>query len=56
VLKNVDDKREIIDGLYTLLKHPKLYDSKKEQVKKLAENLKKGWRNEKEASYYINLF
>ena len=56
VLKNVDDKSKIIDGLYTLLKHPKLYDSKKEQAKKLAEKLKKGWRNEKDASYYINSY
>jgi hypothetical protein len=39
-----------------LLKHPKIYPSKKKILKEEIENLRKGWQNEKDASYYINTY
>ena len=56
ILKNVDDKLEIIKNLEKLLKHPKIYKSKKEQIKYEIYKIKKGWQNEKNAAYYINTY
>jgi len=54
ILKNVDDRSKIIKSLEELLKNPKIYPSKKKQIKIELYKIKKGWENEKEASYYIN--
>ena len=56
ILKNVDDKSEIIKNLEKLLKNPKIYSSKKKQIKYEIYKIKKGWQNEKEAAYYINTY
>jgi hypothetical protein len=56
VLKKVDSKWDLIGMLKTLSTHPKLYPSKREEVKRSIENLVKGWRNEREASYYIDTY
>jgi hypothetical protein len=56
VVKGVDDKSYIVKALSTLLNHPKIYPYKKEQIKTTIQNLKKGWSNEKSASYYIDSY
>jgi DNA-binding cell septation regulator SpoVG len=56
VLKELDDKREIINALKLLLKHPKIYPSKKEKLRWEIDKIYKGWKNEKDASYYINTY
>ena len=56
ILKEVDDKSDILRRLKGLLKHPKIYPSKKKQIKFEIYKIEQGWRNEKEASYYINTY
>ena len=56
ILKNVDDNLEIIKKLEELLKNPKIYPSKKKQIKYELYKIKAGWQNEKDAAYYINTY
>ena len=56
ILKEPDNKEPIIEVLKKLLKHPKIYPSKKEQIKKELYKFKVGWGNEKDAAYYINSY
>lgn len=54
IIKEVDDKTQIIKTLKGLLYHPKLFDSVKEKLKREIYMIEKGWENEKKAAYYIN--
>jgi len=56
ILKPVDNKEPIIKTLQALLKHPKIYPGKKEQIRKELYKLKAGWKNEREAAYYIDSY
>ncbi len=56
ILKEVDDKTEIISKLKKLLKHPKIYPSKKKEISFEIYKLEQGWKNEREAAYYINTY
>ncbi|RLJ69777.1 nuclease-like protein [Hydrogenivirga caldilitoris] len=56
VIKEVDDKTPIINELKKLLKNPKIYPKKKDQIKFELYKLQQGWKNEKEAAYYINTY
>jgi len=56
ILKNVDDKSEIINNLKKLLNHPKIYPSKKKQIDFEIYKIKKGWENEKNAAYYMSTY
>ncbi len=56
ILKNVDDKTEILKKLRKLIDHPKLYPSKKRQLMFEIYKIEKGWQNEKEAAHYINTY
>ncbi len=56
VLKDVDDKSELIKKLKSLLLHPKIYPYKKKQIKFEIYKIEKGWKNEKESAYYINSY
>ncbi len=56
ILKESDDKREILEVLKKLLNHPKIYPAKKEQVKRELYKIKVGWKNEREAAYYIDSY
>ena len=56
ILKEIDDKKNIIRALNILLKHPKIYDNIKKKIKYEILNIKKGWENEKKCAYYINTY
>lgn len=54
ILKDVDDKTNILKGLKSLLFHPKIFDTVKDKIKNEIYMIEKGWENEKNAAYYIN--
>ncbi len=56
LIKSVDDKSQIIKNLTQLLNHPKIFPSKKREIKFLIYKIKTGWDNEKKASYYIDTY
>ncbi len=56
ILKDVDDKSDILKKLKSLLKHPKIYPSKKRQIKFEIYKIERGWKNERDAAYYINTY
>ncbi len=56
ILKNPDNKEHIIKVLAKLLRHPKIFPKKKEEIKAEIYRIKKGYENEKLAAYYINSY
>ena len=56
VLKDIDDKSEIIIKLKELLKNPNIYPSKKKEIKFEIYKIEKGWKNEKESAYFLNTY
>ena len=56
ILKDLDDKREILRALDLLLKHPRIYKNKKDEIRKEIANIKKGWYVERDNGNYINTY
>ena len=56
ILKEIDDRREILQALNTLLKHPKIYQNIKRKIRYEIANIKKGWENERKCAYYIDTY
>ena len=56
ILKQVDDKSQLLKKLRELAKHPKLYPSKRKELIYQIYNIEKGWKNEKDTAYYLNTY